>query len=267
MKKVLFILTALIVVLSSCEKYEDEFGNELELDGAIKIPDPAEVFVGNWELIKVCHASTVQWCNPDGVVQCHGNTLEGVRCKNRTSNKNGYCYLHGSQDDGTYNKVTLGEDITTTREATISYLKSRKWDEHYGINWGYDFKVFKENGKYVAQYKPCTDNTWTNDKTFKAVIFNDGMDGDIQFFDDKNGNGEWDWESGQDDTNEFATLLFLVEGGSELDYNKKYAYKPKSSDGTTYDFYNNTYGYKELRVYSVYCYYPYGLELVYKKIK
>jgi len=28
-------------------------------------------------------------------VQCMGNTKKGIRCKNKTNNTNGYCYLHG----------------------------------------------------------------------------------------------------------------------------------------------------------------------------
>lgn len=30
-------------------------------------------------------------------VQCKGTTKKGLRCKNRTTNASGYCYLHESQ--------------------------------------------------------------------------------------------------------------------------------------------------------------------------
>ncbi|WMN11724.1 DNA/RNA non-specific endonuclease [Marivirga salinae] len=51
----------------------------------------------NWKASKV---KTYGNSNTSTAIQCKGNTQKGARCRNRTKNEIGFCYLHESQADG-----------------------------------------------------------------------------------------------------------------------------------------------------------------------
>lgn len=47
--------------------------------------------------------------------QCLGNTLKGIRCRNKTNNESGYCYLHISQSGGQATKKS------SVRQSKLSF--------------------------------------------------------------------------------------------------------------------------------------------------
>ena len=117
MKKLIVIL--FLLSLLSCEK-------NLEIE-----PDP---LVGTWELNKI-------WFNENGVfenkgtIQCLGKTLEGIQCRNMTTEIYGYCYLHKDQ-------IHSQKELTfSTREKSIEYIKSVNADLP-------DYKIYSKNGKH-----------------------------------------------------------------------------------------------------------------------
>ena len=59
----------------------------------------AEYYANYWN----CNASKVKTYGSSSTstaIQCKGKTQKGVRCRNRTKNEIGYCYLHEGQADG-----------------------------------------------------------------------------------------------------------------------------------------------------------------------
>ena len=52
-------------------------------------------------------------------VQCQGTTKAGNRCKNSTTNSNGYCYLHQDQVDGAQGTQTSAQTQSSRRTTSV----------------------------------------------------------------------------------------------------------------------------------------------------
>jgi len=63
-------------------------------------------------------------------VQCQGKTKAGNRCKNKTTNPNGYCYLHQSQVGGVQtqdNQIQRASiKLTTSVECSATTKKGKQ---------------------------------------------------------------------------------------------------------------------------------------------
>ncbi len=63
-------------------------GQEKQIESSLCIP------CWSWRHITSPRAKVVAHQKSSGFVQCKGTTKAGIRCKNKTSNPTGYCYLH-----------------------------------------------------------------------------------------------------------------------------------------------------------------------------
>jgi hypothetical protein len=147
-------IIALISVLSSCEKLEYE----------------EEAVVGEWQLNGIHRDKGYHWSNPDGdAVYCNGKTQEGRSCMNKTTNHSGYCYLHGGQDNGTYNYPVTELNINS-RQGVINFIKSTDKEMLDVLKYEFlyrdfcDFKIYKQSDNVYASTKclVTNDNTWTH---------------------------------------------------------------------------------------------------------
>lgn len=235
MKKILFILVALIGVLSSCS---EEIGME-------EIDSEEEVLIGIWQLNEIHRDAGYHWDNPDGdAVYCHGITQEGRGCHNKTTNRNGYCYLHGSQDNGTYNYPYTAIHINS-RQEVINFLKTSKDRqileclkyEFYYRDFS-DFKIYKQGDKVYGSTKCLitNDNTWTHSNLLVTLCqYGDGQDNGYLKF------GE---------IGDSYYLFYLLAPGEQILSNERCKYKDKYewSDGTitTDDYYSEINKYERL---------------------
>jgi len=231
MKKVLFILVALIGVLSSCEK-ED-----------LRIDNEEEVLIGIWNLNAIHRDAGYHLCNPDGdAVYCHGITQEGRGCHNKTTNRNGYCYLHGGQDNGTYNYSYDAININS-RQGVINFLETTsdrqileclqyEWRDRYFS----DFKIYKQNNIVYGSTKSLVhkDITWTHTQLpISLCQYGDEQDNGYILF------GEIQSEN--------YYLFYCLEPGEQiLNKEKLYKYKYKFSDDTYSSFDSEIYEYERL---------------------
>ena len=74
-------------------------------------------------------------------VQCNGTTTKGKRCKNKTTNKSGYCYIHVGQSNPNYNpqsnRLSSSTRCTSNTKSgnrckRKTYCKNKKCSSHGG---------------------------------------------------------------------------------------------------------------------------------------
>ena len=65
----------------------------------------------NWEASSVRSSATTAV----SATQCQGDTQKGTRCKNRTKNESGYCYLHEAQANEMKKKISPAKRSTSVR--------------------------------------------------------------------------------------------------------------------------------------------------------
>ncbi len=112
-------LSTYAVTIDSVEKFTN-------IDFFYLLPDEHEIIIEselcikcwNWKNFSNNPAkSTVN--SESNSIQCNGNTQEGARCKNKTLNQSGYCYLHESQDPNHIDSNTNSEPSKNSNSSSV----------------------------------------------------------------------------------------------------------------------------------------------------